>query len=124
MTRRTFLPLAASPLFAAPRRPNILLLLTDEWRAQTLPSSGDPDLIAPNLARLARESVDFRRAYTAFPQCCPARATILTGRPPAQTGVRPHVETFPLARAADAYERMHSGKARFRAVLTMEEGAR
>jgi D-arabinose 1-dehydrogenase-like Zn-dependent alcohol dehydrogenase len=42
----------------------------------------------------------------------------------AQTGVRPHVETFPLERAADAYERMHSGKARFRAVLTMEDAAR
>jgi D-arabinose 1-dehydrogenase-like Zn-dependent alcohol dehydrogenase len=42
----------------------------------------------------------------------------------AQTGIRPYVETFPLERVADAYERMISGKARFRAVLTMEDGAR
>jgi D-arabinose 1-dehydrogenase-like Zn-dependent alcohol dehydrogenase len=33
------------------------------------------------------------------------------------TGVRPMVETFPLERAADGYERMMSGKVRFRSVL-------
>ena len=33
--------------------------------------------------------------------------------------IRPRVETFPLERVADAFERMQSGKARFRAVLTM-----
>lgn len=37
----------------------------------------------------------------------------------ALTGVRPLIETFPLERAADAYDRMLSGKARFRVVLTM-----
>jgi D-arabinose 1-dehydrogenase-like Zn-dependent alcohol dehydrogenase len=35
------------------------------------------------------------------------------------TGVRPMIETFPLEKAAEAYERMISGKAQFRAVLTM-----
>ena len=35
------------------------------------------------------------------------------------TGVRPMIETYPLDRAADAYARMMSGKARFRVVLTM-----
>ena len=33
------------------------------------------------------------------------------------TGVRPRIETYPLVRAAEAYERMMSGKARFRVVL-------
>lgn len=37
----------------------------------------------------------------------------------AQAAVRPMIETFPLAKAAEGYERMLSGKARFRAVLTM-----
>jgi D-arabinose 1-dehydrogenase-like Zn-dependent alcohol dehydrogenase len=37
----------------------------------------------------------------------------------AQTGIRPRVETFPLAAVEDAYARMESGKARFRVVLTM-----
>ena len=35
------------------------------------------------------------------------------------TGVRPMVETYPLDRAAEAYDRMMSGKAQFRVVLTM-----
>jgi D-arabinose 1-dehydrogenase-like Zn-dependent alcohol dehydrogenase len=35
------------------------------------------------------------------------------------TGVHPMIETFPLSRVAEAYEQMYSGKARFRAVLTM-----
>jgi D-arabinose 1-dehydrogenase-like Zn-dependent alcohol dehydrogenase len=35
------------------------------------------------------------------------------------TGVRPMIEKFPLAKVAEAYERMESGKVRFRAVLTM-----
>ena len=34
------------------------------------------------------------------------------------TGVRPMIETLPLARAAEAYERMMAGDARFRVVLT------
>jgi D-arabinose 1-dehydrogenase-like Zn-dependent alcohol dehydrogenase len=37
----------------------------------------------------------------------------------ALTGIRPMVETFPLEQAATAYDRMLSGKARFRVVLTM-----
>jgi len=36
-----------------------------------------------------------------------------------QAGIRPMVEEFPLERAAEAYDRMMSGKARFRVVLTM-----
>jgi len=37
----------------------------------------------------------------------------------ALTGVHPMIEKYPLSRVAEAYEQMHSGKARFRAVLTM-----
>jgi D-arabinose 1-dehydrogenase-like Zn-dependent alcohol dehydrogenase len=37
----------------------------------------------------------------------------------ALSGVRPMIERFPLAKAADAFEQMRSGRARFRAVLTM-----
>lgn len=37
----------------------------------------------------------------------------------ARTGVRPMIETLPLERASEAFDRMMSGKARFRVVLTM-----
>ena len=39
----------------------------------------------------------------------------------ALTGVHPMIEKYPLSRVAEAYEQMHSGKVRFRVVLTMEE---
>src|SRR3989442_10893103 len=39
----------------------------------------------------------------------------------ALSGVHPMIEKFPLSRVAEAYERMHSGKVRFRVVLTMNE---
>lgn len=39
----------------------------------------------------------------------------------ALSGVRPMIEKYPLSRVAEAYEQMHSGKVRFRAVLTMGE---
>jgi D-arabinose 1-dehydrogenase-like Zn-dependent alcohol dehydrogenase len=37
----------------------------------------------------------------------------------ALSGVHPMIEKYPLDRVADAYEQMHSGKVRFRVVLTM-----
>jgi D-arabinose 1-dehydrogenase-like Zn-dependent alcohol dehydrogenase len=37
------------------------------------------------------------------------------------SSIRPLIETFPLERAAEGYEHMMSGKARFRVVLTMEK---
>ena len=36
----------------------------------------------------------------------------------AMAGVKPMIETYPLEKAAEAYERVMSGKARFRVVLT------
>ncbi|MBV9657128.1 MAG: alcohol dehydrogenase, partial [Verrucomicrobia bacterium] len=39
----------------------------------------------------------------------------------ALSDVHPMIETFPLSRVAEAYEHMHSGKVRFRVVLTMSD---
>jgi len=86
LPRREFLA-ASLPSFnpggAAPlRAPNIVFLLADQWRPQTLPAAGDTNLIAPNLARLGKEGVHCRRAYATNPVCSPSRASILTGRYP------------------------------------------
>ncbi len=88
MDRRRFLGTAAglSVLNPAPpaalRRPNLLFILADQWRAQTLPSAGDPDLEAPNLKTLALAGTHFSRVYASNPVCTPSRASILTGRFP------------------------------------------
>ncbi|MCC6365842.1 MAG: sulfatase [Bryobacterales bacterium] len=81
MNRRHFL-IGSAGLMAQARRPNVVFVLADQWRAQTLPSSGDKQLQAPHLARLAAEGVHFDRVYAAYPLCTPSRAAMLTGKYP------------------------------------------
>lgn len=61
-------------------RPNILLLLADQWRAQATGYAGDPNVRTPHLDRLERESVNFTQAVSGMPVCSPARASLLTGQ--------------------------------------------
>ncbi|MBL8237179.1 MAG: sulfatase [Bryobacterales bacterium] len=77
LTRRQF---ALAAALQARRRPNVLFILCDQWRRQTMPGAGDKDLIAPHLARLTREGVEFTRAYVSNPVCTPSRAALQTGR--------------------------------------------
>lgn len=80
LNRRAFLAGGAALLQPAPK-PNLLFIMADQWRAQTLPGL-DPNLHAPNLERLAKQSVRFDRAYCTYPVCGPSRASIMTGRYP------------------------------------------
>jgi arylsulfatase A-like enzyme len=96
VTRRGFLSTAAAALQSTPRRPNLLFIVADTWRGQALPSAGDADLVAPNLARLAKEGVSFGRAYTSYPVCCPSRAAMLTGKFPHAAGVPRNHTLLPL----------------------------
>ena len=61
-------------------RPNILLITTDQQRADSLSCYGSSFTSTPNLDRLASEGARFERAYCANPVCTPARASIFTGR--------------------------------------------
>src|SRR5688572_8416253 len=75
------------------RRPNILLLMADQMRADAIAQArrdgGErkTTLQTPHLDRLCNEGTRFARAYTESPVCVSARATILTGRLPHETGV-------------------------------------
>ncbi len=100
MLRRTFLQAAAlgtrCVLAAAPaRKPNLLLVVTDQWRGQALPGAGS-DLQAPALGRLIAEGIGFSRCYTACPQSGPARAALLSGRFPHACGVPENNIQLPL----------------------------
>lgn len=68
-------------------RPNILFILTDDQGAWTMSSSGNNEIITPNLYELASRGVEFSNFFCASPVCSPARASILTGRIPSQHGV-------------------------------------
>jgi arylsulfatase A-like enzyme len=70
-----------------PRRPNVLFLLADEWRAQSTGYNGDSNARTPVLDRLAAQSVSFDTAVSGTPVCCPYRASLLTGQYPLTHGV-------------------------------------
>ena len=71
-----------------PTKPNILLVITDQQRADTLGVYGSDLGATPNIDRLAASGVTFRRGYCNNPLCMPSRASLLTGRYPSSTGVR------------------------------------
>ncbi|NJN83887.1 MAG: sulfatase-like hydrolase/transferase [Caldilineaceae bacterium] len=63
-------------------KPNLLFILTDQQRADSLACYGNTHIQAPNLNRLAEESFVFENAYVSQPVCSPSRATLLTGTYP------------------------------------------
>lgn len=69
------------------RRPNLVFLLADQWRAQAAGYTGNADVRTPNLDKLARESINFSNAVSGCPVCCPYRASLITGRYPLTHGV-------------------------------------
>src|SRR3954464_12622656 len=110
LTRRTFVSsMAAAATPPARKRPNLLFLVADEWRGQALSSAGNPDLMLPNLSRLAKESVDFRRAYTSYAVCCPSRAAMLTGKFPHAAGVPHNHMQLPLGEKTVSAELKRAG---------------
>lgn len=71
----------------SPKRPNVLWLMTDEQRTDSMGCYGSPWAHTPNLDRLAREGVLFTNAVTPAPVCGPARASLVTGRYPSEINV-------------------------------------
>ena len=60
-------------------KPNIVFILTDQWRAQATGYAGDPNVQTPHFDSLAEKSIRFDTAVSTCPVCCPARASIATG---------------------------------------------
>lgn len=67
--------------------PNILLIATDQWRGDAVGYYEDSDAITPNLDQLAIRSTVFSRCISNSPLCVPARAAIMTGQLPRESGV-------------------------------------
>lgn len=68
-------------------RPNILLILVDQWRGDHLGIEGHPVLSTPNLDFLGTRGAHFRRAYSECPSCIPARRTLFSGQSPEAHGM-------------------------------------
>ena len=60
-------------------RPNILLIMTDQQRWDTLGCYGAPVCRTPNIDKLASRGVRFSTAFTPTSPCSPARAALFTG---------------------------------------------
>lgn len=70
-----------------PDDPNVIVVLTDQWRAEALGCMGDDQVRTPRLDGFAEDGVVFERAYTPNPVCSPARGSIMTGQWPHEHGV-------------------------------------
>jgi arylsulfatase A-like enzyme len=67
--------------------PNVIILHTDQWRAQAFGYAGDPNVSTPNIDRLASESANVSLAVSGMPVCTPHRASLMTGQYPLTHGL-------------------------------------
>lgn len=86
--------LFTSPASAAEQPPNIIFLLTDDQRADTLGATGNRYVITPELDKLAAEGSLFKNSFVATSVCAPNRACILSGMYPRTTGIKGFAEMF------------------------------
>ena len=68
-------------------RPNIILMITDQQRYDTIRALGFPYMETPNLDRLVEGGVSFDNCFITAPSCAPARASLFTGYYPHTTGI-------------------------------------
>jgi arylsulfatase A-like enzyme len=68
-------------------RPNIIIVLADQWRAQEMGYEGQKQILTPNLDRFASQSIIFENAVATLPVCAPWRASFLTGQYPLTNGI-------------------------------------
>jgi len=69
------------------RKPNVVFVFADQWRAQAAGFAGDPNARTPSLDKLAADGVRFTTAVSTCPVCSPYRASLLTGQYPLTHGV-------------------------------------
>jgi arylsulfatase A-like enzyme len=69
------------------KRPNLLLVFSDQHRGQAVGYAGHPDVRTPHLDALARSGAVFDKAVSNLPVCTPARACLLTGQYPLTHGL-------------------------------------
>ncbi|MBM1106258.1 sulfatase-like hydrolase/transferase [Aurantibacter crassamenti] len=74
-------------VFNQAKKPNIVVIMTDQQHAKMLSASGNPYLNTPAMDEIAANGIRFEQAYCTSPVCGPARSSIITGKMPHQTGV-------------------------------------
>ncbi len=102
------------------RKPHILILMTDQQRADCLSCAGHPQIRTPHLDRIAGEGVRFTQAITVSPVCMPARASFINSLYPHNHGMwqnrgclQPHGPTLFHHLREAGYRTAHIGKAHY-----------
>jgi|TARA_B110000881_G_scaffold184732_1_gene172618 arylsulfatase A len=84
-----FVTLLIAPLSA--RRPNVIIIFTDDQGSIDMNCYGAKDLVTPHMDGLAKRGVRFTQFYSAAPVCSPSRVGLLTGRTPQHGGLNGNV---------------------------------
>ena len=70
-----------------PKKPNVIILFSDQHNKKVMGFEGHPDVITPNLDKLAEESLVFDKSYCNVGICVPSRSSLLTGLMPRTLGL-------------------------------------
>lgn len=104
---------------ASARKPNLVYVFADQWRASATGYAGDPNLKGktPNLDKLAEEGIWLQTAISTMPVCTPHRASLLTGQYPQTHGLfmndaplNPELNTIGKVYKAAGYDTGYVGK--------------
>ncbi|MBC7237094.1 MAG: sulfatase-like hydrolase/transferase [Chloroflexi bacterium] len=76
------------------QRPNIVLIITDQQRYDTIAALGFPYMDTPNLDRLVHEGITFTNSFVSSASCAPARASLFKGYYPHTTGIYKNADTW------------------------------
>lgn len=85
---------------AAVKKPNIIVILTDDMGYGDLGCYGNSSISTPTIDRMSHEGVKFTDAYCSNPLCSPSRVGLLTGRYPLRAGI-----CFPMQAGKDTFLR-------------------
>ncbi len=82
-----------SHLYGQAKKPNVLILLSDQHQKKVMGFEGHPDVITPNLDRFAKESLVFNRAYCPTGISSASRSALMTGLYPRTLGLLSNSDT-------------------------------
>ncbi|MEG2076739.1 MAG: arylsulfatase, partial [Victivallaceae bacterium] len=99
-------------------RPNVILIVTDEMRADSIGANNSNGAFTPHMDTMIRNGVNFTKAYSACPSCIAARASLLTGQDQYETGFTgyqdkvlwQYTQTLPQLMAENGYHTQCVGK--------------
>lgn len=87
------------------KRPNVLFIMTDQQRFDTIAALGNRHIYTPNFDRLVKRGLSFSNAYSTCPVCIPARYIVRTGCEPATIGVFQNSEPVHISDKSDTIEK-------------------